>query len=138
MTLSKKTELGTISVSHLFFAQIIADSLQQESCAGKVWPATKRGRQIGNGQKINAGDLAGHIEVNAGEDGEGIDLEFSVITRFGASIQKLTDSLADDIADSLREKQGTPPRQIKIRITGVKSRQTARRELEVIKNYAVE
>lgn len=137
MTLSKKTSLGTISVSDLFFAQIIADSLQQEACAGKAWPSTRRGRQIGSEQKINIGDLAGHIEVNPSMDTEAIDLEFSIITKFGTSIRKLTDNIADYIADTVYEKQGARPNQIKIRITGVKSRQTARRELEVIKNYAV-
>ena len=65
-----------------------------------------------------------------------MDLAFSVIVKFGTSIRSLTDALGDDIANQLEKKLGQKPRQIVIRITGVKSRQIARRNLEVIKRYA--
>ena len=42
LTLSRENELGTISVSNIFFAQIIADSFNQESCANKVWPGNEK------------------------------------------------------------------------------------------------
>ena len=47
MALTRETNLGTISVANLFFAQMIADSFKLENCKGRVWPATKKGKQIG-------------------------------------------------------------------------------------------
>ena len=138
MTLSRETELGTISVSNILFAQIIADSFQQASCRNKVWPSTKKGRQIGSDAKFSISDFAGNIEVEPSFDGDSVDIEFSVIVKFGTSIRKLTDAVADYIADTIYQKQKKKPNQIKIRIAGVKSRQVARRNLEVIKRYGPE
>ena len=131
MTVSKQTELGTISVSNLFYAQIIRESFEQESCLGKIWAATRKGRQIGSDQKFSVGEFASHIEAENSFDGAGVDLEFSVI-------RKLTDDVCSYIAETLYEKQGRKPNQIKIHIVGVRSRQTARRSLEVIKRYAAD
>ena len=136
MTLSRETDLGTISVSNILFAQIIAESFEQEACRGKVWPATRKGRQIGNDQKYSISEFASHIEAEPSFDKSSVDLEFSVIVKFGASIRRLTDAVCDYIADELYKKQGKKPCQITVHISGVKSRQTARRSLEVVKRYA--
>lgn len=138
MTLSKETKLGTITVSNVLFAQVIAESFVAESLKDKVWPATKKGRQIGNDAKFSLSEFAGHIDVCASEDGNSIDLEFSIIIKFGTSIRNLTDTMADYIADTIYEKQGKKPHQIKIKVAGVKSKQIARRNLEVVKRYGTE
>ena len=105
---------------------------------GKIWAATRKGRQIGSDQKFSVGEFASHIEAENSFDGAGADLEFSVIVRFGTSIRKLTDDVCNYIAETLYEKQGRKPNQIKIHIVGVRSRQTARRSLEVIKRYGAD
>ena len=79
MTLSRETELGTITISNMLFAQIIADSFQEESCLGKVWPSTKKGRQIGNDGKYNLSEFAGNIEVESSFEGNSVDIEFNII-----------------------------------------------------------
>lgn len=61
MLLEKNNELGKISISNNVFAQIIKDSL--ELCRGRVWPATKKGKQIGNEWKFNLSDFASTVEV---------------------------------------------------------------------------
>jgi len=136
LTILKETELGDISISDIMFAQVISECFKSEICSGRVFPATKKGRQIGNDQKYSISEFAGHIETEKSFDGESVDLAFSVIVKFGTSIRSLTDALGDDIANQLEKKLGQKPRQIVIRITGVKSRQIARRNLEVIKRYA--
>lgn len=136
MTIARETDLGKISISNAIFAQIIMDAMEQESCRGKVWPSTKRGRQLGGEQMPDAADYGSHIEAERSLDGESIDLEFSIIIRFGTSIRRVTDALGGFIAQAIYEKQGRYPHQVKIRIAGVRSRQIARRNLEVIKNYA--
>ena len=138
MTLSRETELGTISVSNIIFAQLIAEAFNKDACKGRIWPATRRGRQIGSDQKFSISDFASCIEVEYSDDGENIDIVFSVIVRFGTSIRSLTNALADYVADAICQRQGRKPNQIRIRITGVRSRQVARRNLEVVKSYASE
>ena len=138
MTVSKETELGAITISNLLFAQIIADSFRAESCLGKVWPSTKKGRQIGSDTKYNIAEFANNIEVEPSLDGNSVDIEFSIIIKFGAGIRSITDALSDSVAEAVCKKQGRKPNQIKIRIAGVKSRQVARRNLEVVKSYEFE
>lgn len=146
MTLSKETELGTITVSNVLFAQIIGESFKIETCADRVWPATRKGRQIGNDAKFSYQEFASHIDVtsaveegaeNRSEKNSAINIEFSIIVKFGTSIRKVTDAIADYVADTLYEKQGKRPDRIKIRISGVKSKQIAKRNLEVVKNYGI-
>lgn len=136
MTISKDTGLGEIAVSDILFAQVISECFKSETCQGRVFPATRKGRQIGSNQRYSLSEFAGHIETEKSADGESVDLTFSIIVKFGTSIRSLTDVLGDDIAESLEKRLGQKPRQITIRITGVKSRQIARRNLEVIKRYA--
>lgn len=135
MSISKTTDLGKITVSNAVFARSILESLDTEYCRGKVWPATPRGRQIGSGRKINPNEFAREIKAEPSPEGEGPDIEFSVIVRFGAGIGKLTDAICDHLASDIEEKTGRKPRQIKIRIAGVKSKQIVRRDVEVIKRY---
>lgn len=137
MTVSKETNLGTITVSNLLFAQIIAESFRLEPCEGRVWPATKRGKQIGSDQKFSLSEFAGCIEAVASFNGESADLSFSIIVKFGVSIRRITDVIGDYVAERVCEKLGKKPSQITIRIAGVKSRQVARRNLEVIKRYGI-
>lgn len=138
MTLSRETDLGTITISNVFFAQIIADSFKTESCMAKVWPSTKKGRQIGSDGKFNISEFANNIEVEESLEGDTVDIGFSVIIKFGTSISVICDALSDAIAETIYTKQGKRPNQIKIRIAGVKSRQVARRNLEVVKRYGAE
>ena len=138
MTLSRETELGTITISNLLFAQVIADSFQADGCQGKVWPSTKKGRQIGSDGKFNISEFANNIEVEQEFEGDRVDIEFSIIVKFGTSIRNITDDISDYVAETIYQKQGKKPNQIKIRIAGVKSRQVARRNLEVVKRYETE
>lgn len=135
MTLARETELGTITVSNLLFAQIIADSFKLDACKGKVWPSTKKGKQIGSDMKFNLSEFASAIEVEERAEEDNIELEFHVIVKFGTSIRTVCEAIADDVAASIEKKQGKKPSQIKIHVAGVKSKQIAKRNLEVVKRY---
>ncbi len=138
MTLSRETELGTISISNLLFAQVIAESFRIEACKGKVWPAAKKGRQIGSEKKFNLSEFANAIEIEESPYDGRIDIEFSIIIKFGVSISGVCEAAANYIANRIEEKQGKKPHQIKIKVTGVKSKQIAKRNLEVVKRYGIE
>lgn len=135
MTLSKTTELGTITVSDIIFAQMIDRSLKLPDCRDKIWPATKKGRQIGNEQKVNVSELAHEIEIEPSFDGENVEITFYVIIKFGAGIKMITDTISEFIAETALQKLGRKPDVIRIRIVGIKSRNIAKRNLEVVKRY---
>lgn len=137
MALTRETNLGTISVSNLFFAQMIADSFKLDACKGKVWPATKKGRQIGSPAKFNLSEFANTIEVEESEYPGHVNIECNVIVKFGVSIGRVCETIADHTADLIEKRQGKKPYQIKIRVAGVKSKQIARRNLEVVKTYEI-
>ncbi|MBR3786378.1 MAG: Asp23/Gls24 family envelope stress response protein [Firmicutes bacterium] len=137
MALTRETDLGTISVANLFFAQIIADSFKLDACKGKVWPATKKGRQIGSPAKFNLSEFANAIEVEESEHAGHVNIECSIIVKFGVSIGRVCEAIADHTADLVERRHGKRPHQIKIRVAGVKSKQIARRNLEVVKTYEI-
>ena len=135
VTISRSTELGTITLSDLIFAEVIERSFNQKECKGRVWPATSRGRLIGTDQKSGIQEFAHEIEVKMGPDDNAVSIEFSIIIRFGTSIKKITGLIGDYIAEAIKEDHGERPIFIKIRISGVKSKQIARRDVEVLKSY---
>ena len=135
MSLYKSTDLGTVKISNVLFAQMIVNSFRQKECAGKIWPATTKGKQIGNDQKYNISDVASHIILKHSSDCEDLELEFNVIIMFGNIISKITTCVADYISDCIEKNFGKKPNRIIIHITGIRSKQIARRNLEVIKQY---
>lgn len=138
MALTRETDLGTISVSNLFFAQIIAGSFKLDACKGRVWPATKKGRQIGSPAKFNLSEFASAIEVEpSGYEGR-MNIECSVIVKFGTSISSVCETIADYTAEMVQQKHGGKPYRIIIHVVGVKSKQIAKRNLEVTKTYELE
>jgi len=137
MALTRETNLGTISVANLFFAQMIADSFKLENCKGRVWPATKKGKQIGSTAKFNLSEFASAIEIEESEYVGRMNIECSVIVKFGSSISSICETIADHTAAMVEKKYGGKPYKITIHITGVKSKQIAKRNLEVVKTYEI-
>ena len=133
MALIKTTDLGDVRVSDQVIARIISDAMSEEDMTENIWPSTERGFQIGLLPKIVDAELASNIEAKATD--EGVSLEFSVIVRFGASIKKLTKTLADRIHDNMEYILGVAPDVITINIAGVKSKQTARRNTKAVYRY---
>ncbi len=138
MALTRETDLGAVSVSNLFFAQIIAASFKLDVCKGKVWPATKKGRQIGTPAKFNLSEFANAIEVEESEIQGRMNIECSVIVKFGTSISAICEAIADYTAETIEKKRVGNVHKITIHVAGVKSKQIAKRNLEVVKTYELE
>lgn len=129
MFLKRENAIGEISVSNNIFAQIIRDSFKL--CEGRVWPATKKCKQIGTDNKFSLTDFSSTIESL--ETGEGIELKFYVIIKFGASIKEITDKLTNYIFQNVKTTIGEYPYKVTISVVGVKSKQIAKRDVEVVK-----
>ena len=138
MALTRENDLGTISVSNLFFAQMIAGSFKTDVCKGKVWPSTKKGRQIGSPAKFNLSEFANAITVEPSGHPGRVNIECSVIVKFGTSISAICEAIADYTAETIEKKQIGKLYKITIHVAGVKSKQIAKRNLEVTKTYELE
>lgn len=137
MSLSKKTDLGEIKISDEIIAEIISDAISHPDLASNIWPATERGRQIGLLPKIVDAEFASNIETSYTED-EKVNLEFSVIVRFGVSISKVTKELSDRIVEKMDYILGITPDEITINIAGVRSKQIARRNIKAVYRYGTD
>ena len=127
MLLEKTNELGKIRISNNIFAEIILDSFALN--IGKVWPATKKGKQIGKEDKSNTYDFGSTIEASE-EYGE-LCLKFYIIIKFGVSIKDLTNKIFDYVFARIKEAYGKEPGKVIIVISGIKSKKIAAREIEV-------
>lgn len=135
MALMKENDLGVITISNAIFSQMIFDGTMTSECADKIWPATRRGRQVGIGGRFTDADLSMNIDVDYDED-DNIKMEFNVIVKFGISIKTTTRILSDFIADSIENLSGRKPAEITINIAGIKTRQNkARRNTKVVYRY---
>jgi uncharacterized alkaline shock family protein YloU len=134
MALTKKTDLGTITLSDDIFAEILSDVFQEASCGDSIWLSTRRGRMITKMIYWSDSELKRSIDCSFDEQGR-VSLRFSVVVRFGISIRRVTGIIADQVAKRIEEVLGSPPSVITIEIAGVRSRQTARRNTKVVYRY---
>ena len=134
MSLEKKTELGDVKISDQVIANIITKTMSAADYNEKIWPATLKGRQIGVLPKIVDAEFASNIIVEL-DDNDTVILEFSVITRFGVSIRRITRRLSDQIHDDIKYSLGLNASMITINIAGVKSRHIARRNTKAVYKY---
>ena len=137
MGLSINNDLGRIHISNSAFAQVITTAMTSPGCAGKIWPASKRGRKLGLVPKYSDTELSMYIETGFNEDGR-MTLEFNVIVLFGAGIRKTTEILADLISEKIQTTIGRKPAEITINISGIRSRQVARRNTKIVYHYDID
>ena len=115
MAIIRKTDLGEVKVTDQVVAGIISDIMTDPDMSDRIWPATEHGHRIGKkkwiAEIIDLGDsdLASNIDVSSDDSGN-VTIEFSVIVKFGLSIN----------------------------IAGVKSRQIAKRSTCTIYKYSSE
>lgn len=138
MSLSKETELGTISISKIVAAQVLVDAIKQSGCAFKVWPATKKGRQIGTDTKYNISDISSHITAEMDENNNALVINFYIILKYGCSIKEMTKRLSEFMANEFKKlcsDETIKKYIVRVTVTGVKSKQIAKRNIEVTNEY---
>ncbi len=136
MTYMRDTGLGEIKISDQVIANIILDAMSETDMTDSIWPATVHGRMLGRRTRTVDSEFASNIECSHSE--EGFTIEFSVIVKFGISIKKTTKDLSDRIHDDTGYMLGIMPDKITINIVGVKSRNTARRNIKAVYRYGTD
>ncbi len=133
MTISIANDHGTITISDQVFAGAILKVLGKIEYNNKVWPSNDKSKLMGQIHEVEAAEFADEISTELLDDGS-ILISFHIITQLGASISAVTESLSKDIFE-LFEKEKYPVGEIHIHISGVKSKNIANRDLEVVYSY---
>lgn len=132
MAFETKNDLGRLSVSDDLIADIIMKDMEAPSLKGRVWPATRHGRKIGDLPRVIDSEFGSNIDLDLHDDGTSFDIGFSVIVKFGVSIREVTSDLAGKLRDDICAQTGLRPAAVTIYIAGVKSKKIARRNTKVV------
>ncbi|WP_206459165.1 Asp23/Gls24 family envelope stress response protein [Anaerovorax sp. IOR16] len=124
-----QTENGTITVFKEAIAAIITRVMEQFD--GKVLIANQKGKFSNLMAKIGGKEDGGTIEITNGK--KGLDIRIYVLIRFGSSINKTTELIIDQIKTEVEKGTDIPVNSVSVVITGVVSKQVARRNIEIKK-----
>lgn len=122
-----ETKEGTISIDKAVVGRIILEAVEQFK--GKALISNHRGKVSGFAAKFGGLDDANSMEINYGK--KGLDIRFYILIRFGTSINRVTELLIETIKKNTEEITGLEVNSIAIIVTGVVSKQMARRNIEV-------
>ena len=115
------TPLGQIRFSNdSVIERIIQDAAAL--CDGRVALANYKGKYM---SVVPSGT---HSIV---ETDEGIDIVVYIVMDFGASIGKYSKQMLEYIYDTVEEVMGKRPHSVKIIVTGIRSRDIAKRHIEI-------
>lgn len=131
MALTRETKLGTIAINDNVIAKAILRSAAPVS--NKLFLSTEKGKILGSPSRISASELSSNVLICESEDR--CDVTFYAVTRFGASIKNVTETVLDMLQ---KEFQNMFPAQrgvLTIKIVGVKSKNIAERNIEVKREY---
>lgn len=123
-----ETECGTISVDKAVVGRIIADAVSQFK--GKVLISNHKGKPVNAfALKIGMTDDISSMEIGQGKNG--LDIRFFILIRFGTSINRVTEQLIETIKNITEQTIGLEVNSIAVVVTGMISKQTVRRNIEV-------
>lgn len=129
-----KTNLGTITVSRAAICRVIENAVEHRE--GKVTISNKKAKPSTSLlSRIGLGGNDDYSDVEIDASGEHISVKLYIIVRFGTSISKVTNELIDEIHDGIKKLTGKEPKMISATVVGTLSRQIAKRNIEVVKEY---
>ena len=134
MSLERSTEYGKIKLNDNIFSKAVLAAVSKTE--GKVFCASERGKILGGiDQKVSPGELASNIIIS--EDAKHYLLKFFVIMSFGASIKKNCTEVLDNLEKQIRIMFPDKGCKIILKIVGVKSKNIAKRNIEIVREYEI-
>lgn len=131
MSLAKTTALGKIIINPSVIPREVRAAATPVK--EKMFFATSKGKLVASPAKISSGELASNMIFEETEDK--INLTFYMIMSFGSSIKNVTETIFDGLEKSLKVLFPTKSGTLTIKIVGVKSKNIAPRDIEVIREY---
>jgi len=123
-----ETTEGSISIDRTVVGKIVAEAVAQFN--GKVLISNHKGKGVSSfAAKIGVMDDTSFMEIISGRNG--LDIRFFILIRFGTSINRVTEQLIETIKKNTEEITGLEVNSIAVVVTGMISKQTVRRNIEV-------
>ncbi len=133
MAINEKTSYGNITVTDSVFADIVKTALYNSGFYDTIWLATKRGKIISS-EAASQSAIAPHIKAELNDKGSAV-ITFYVVVKFGASIKYVTNTFADYVKREFDDRCDMPLSAVNITVAGIKSKNIARRKVEVSRIY---
>ena len=121
------TKTGKIGFHDAVFARIAIDVA--EKMGNAVIFTTAKGKPVKIGR--DGDEKLNFIDITEGEEKNTINMEIYVILKFGNSISRISQEFARRVKAEVKAVTGVRVDKIRIVVKGVKSKNTAKRELEI-------
>ncbi len=131
MTLTKTTPLGDITVNDSVIAKAIIRSVQ--TAGKKLYLSTEQGKLLGSHSRVSSGDMLDNFNIE--EKDEKYHITFYVVLSFGASIKNVTQTVLSALEKEMSAMFPEYGGEITMKIVGIKSKNTAHRDIEVKREY---
>jgi len=122
-----ENEHGSIILEKAVFAKIVTEIVAQFN--GKVLISNYKNKATTFAAKIGVTDDISNMDIVMGE--KGLDVKLYIVVKFGTSIGMVTNTLIKDIHDKIYEFTSVEPNSVAIVVTGMISKNIARRNIEV-------
>lgn len=130
----KEQSCGKIIINSSVLAQLVEREVA--SFGGRVIITNSKGKRLPFLYRSVAGEDRSNIDISI--KGEKIDIKIHVIIKLGLSISKTTQSLIRGIKTCVEKAIGVSPASVTVIVAGVLSKQMARRNIEVKKQYGID
>ncbi|WP_312353401.1 Asp23/Gls24 family envelope stress response protein [Aminipila sp.] len=127
MLYRNENEHGCIILEKAVFAKIVTEIVAQFN--GKVLISNYKNKATTFAAKIGVTDDISNMDIVMGE--KGLDVKLYIVVKFGTSIGMVTNTLIKDIHDKIYEFTSVEPNSVAIVVTGMISKNIARRNIEV-------
>lgn len=127
MLYRNENEHGSIILEKAVFAKIVTETVAQFN--GKVLISNYKNKATTFAAKIGVTDDISNMDIVMGE--KGLDVKLYIVVKFGTSIGMVTNTLIKDIHDKIYEFTSVEPNSVAIVVTGMISKNIARRNIEV-------
>lgn len=131
MSFIRETGLGTLAINDNVIAKAILRSTAPVN--SKLFLSTEKGKIIGSPLRVSGSELSSNVLI--GEEEGRYYVTFYVVTRFGASIKNVTETVLDLLQKELNAMFPGQGGCLTMKIVGVKSKNVAERNIEVKREY---
>lgn len=133
MAISEKTPYGNITITDSIFADIVKTALYNSGFYDTLWISTKRGKIISS-EGFSPSAIAPYIKAELNDEGNAV-ITFYVVIKFGSSIKYVTNTFADYVKREFDDRCDITLSAVNITVAGIKSKNIARRKVEVSRIY---
>ncbi|QAT42805.1 Asp23/Gls24 family envelope stress response protein [Aminipila luticellarii] len=127
MLYKEETENGSITIGKAVIAKIVAETVSQFH--GKVLISNYKNKAVTFAAKIGVTEDINNMDITMGE--KGLDIKLYIVVKFGTSIGLVTNRLINDIHDKVYEYTSIEPNSVAVVVTGMISKNIAKRNIEV-------